>query len=264
MSIMDSLKNMFGGPKTPSEQYAKDVEATHKHMQKVMKSEQNRRDHLNSCRALMKECRTKFNMTIMAERDNAVKKKRSGIPIDREKLRIHEAAIGILTVDMAMFDLNSISSESDLNRAMNNMGKALRQMIRLDNNTSSISSTARNFIDMFYPSFKSMVDDSENYTAVKKAKESAKKGQATDVTSIYEIPEEIRARINETFVENLLAGDSFEMAMYKAQHQKHGEDMNSISHSGGLSDTDWDMINRLADQPDDDGIVKHGNSDSNG
>ena len=36
MSIMDSLKNMFGGPKTPSEQYAKDVEATHKHMQKVM------------------------------------------------------------------------------------------------------------------------------------------------------------------------------------------------------------------------------------
>lgn len=255
MGIFDKL---FGRELAPGEQYKKDVEATHKQMQKVMASEKAKRDHITKCVILMKECRTKFATAIMTERDIAAKKKRTGIPTDRERTRVHEAAIGILTADMALFDLDSITSEADLNRAMNNMGKALRQLIRLDNSTATISSSARNFIDMFYPSFKSLVSDSENYTAVKKTTESAKKGQPTDIVSIYEIPQEIRARINDTFVDNLLDGDSYEMAMFKATQNPVKE--HTVDVGGGLSKDAWDRINQLADQHDDGDLVDSGNS----
>lgn len=259
MSIFGKL---FGREQEPGEQYKKDVEATHKQMKKLMANEKAHRDHITNCVVLMKECRAKFTTSIATERGIANKKKHSGIPTDRERTHIHEAAIGILTVDMALFDLESISSEADLNKAMNTMGKALRQLIRLDNSTATISTSAKNFIDMFYPSFKSLVDGSENYTAVKKATESAKSGQPTDVVSIYEIPQEIRARINETFVDNLMAGDSYEMAMFKAQNAPVKEKNADVSGSG-LSQANWDRINALADQKDDDDIVKSSSANTN-
>ena len=252
MGIFDKI---FGRELEPGEQYKKDVEAAHKQIQKLMANEKAKRDHITNCVILMKDCRKKFVSTIMNERDIATKKKRSGIPTDREKTRIHEAAIGILTVDTALFDLQSISSEADLNKAMNNMGKALRQLIRLDNSTTAITSSAKNFIDMFYPSFKSLVNESENYTAVKKTTESAKKGQPTDIVSIYEIPQEIRARINDTFVENLLAGDSYEMAMFKAVNAPVKDQVADPAFGGGLSKEDWERLQRLSDEPDDGSLV---------
>ena len=250
---MSIFSKLFGHEMAPGEQYKKDVEATHKQMQKLMANEQAKRDHITKCVILMKECRTKFVTSIMTERDMASKKKMSGLPTDREKTRTHEAAIGILTVDMALFDLQSISSEADLNQAMNNMGKALRQLIRLDNSTATISNSARNFIDMFYPSFKSLVSDSENYTAVKKATESAKKGQPTDIVSIYEIPQEIRARINDTFVENLMAGDSYETAMFKAVNSPQKNI--TPEATGGLTAEELARLDRLSQEPDDGSLV---------
>ena len=255
MSIFDGIKNLFAGEKAPGEQYKKDVEATHKQMQKMMANEKDRRDHITKCVVLMKECRTKFNTAIMTEQGLVIKKKRTGFPTDRERTRIHEAAIGILTVDMALFDLESIVSEADLSRAMNNMGKALRQLIRLDNSTASISGSARKFIDMFYPSFKNLVDASENYTAVKKAAETAKKGEPADILSIYEIPPEIRARINDNFVDNLMEGDSYEMAMFKAQHSPAKESKADAIGSGSITKEYWDRINELAQQEDDGSII---------
>lgn len=252
MGIFDKL---FGRELEPGEQYKKDVEATHKQMQKLMANEKAKRDHITKCVILMKECRSKFVTAIMTEREIANKKKRTGIPTDRERTRIHEAAIGILTVDMALFDLESISSEADLNKAMNNMGKALRQLIRLDNSTATISNSAKNFIDMFYPSFKSLVNDSENYTAVKKTTESAKKGQPTDIVSIYEIPQEIRARINDTFVDNLMDGDSYEMAMFKAVNGPVKDKVSESVGGGGLSAEEIARLNALADERDDGSIV---------
>lgn len=246
MGIFDKL---FGRELAPGEQYKKDVEAAHKQMQKIMANEKAKRDHITKCVLLMKDCRTKFVTAIMTERDIAAKKKRNGFPTDREQTRIKEAAIGIMTVDTALFDLESISSEADLNKAMNNMGKALRQLIRLDNSTVTIGNSAKNFIDMFYPSFKSLVSDSENYTAVKKSTESAKKGQPTDIISIYEIPQEIRARINDTFVDNLMAGDSYEMAMFKAVNGPQKEQKADLN--GGLTQDEIELLERLANEQDD-------------
>ena len=262
MSIFNSIKNLFDGEKSSSEQYKRDVEATHKQMQKMMANEAARRDHITKCVVLMKECRTKFVSSIMTEREVATKKKRTGIPIDRERTRIREAAIGILTVDIALLDLESIASEADLNRAMNNMGKALRQLIHLDNTTSAISGSARYFVDAFYPGFKNLVNDSENYNAVKKAADSAKKKDPKEVESLYEIPKEIRDRIDDSFVENLLAGDSYEMAMFKAQYhavpsKEHKSDSDGC---GGMSEAEWDRITKLAAQAAVDGDDNSANS----
>lgn len=252
MGIFDKI---FGRELAPGEQYKKDVEATYKQMQKIMANEKAKRDHITNCVILMKDCRKKFVTSIMTEREIANKKKRTGFPTDRERTRIHEAAIGIMTVDTALFDLESISSEADLNKAMNNMGKALRQLIRLDNSTTAIGSSAKNFIDMFYPSFKSMVNESENYTAVKKTAESAKKGQPTDIVSIYEIPQEIRARINDTFVDNLMDGDSYEMAMFKAVNGPVKEEQQDVPGMGGMTAEERARLERLIEERDDGSIV---------
>lgn len=252
MGIFDKI---FGRELAPGEQYKKDVEATYKQMQKVMATEKNKRDHIAKCVILMKDCRSKFVSAIMSEREIANKKKHTGFLTDRERTRIHEAAIGIMTVDTALFDLDSISSEADLNKAMNNMGKALLQLIRLDNSTVAIGNSAKNFIDMFYPGFKSLVSDSENYTAVKKAAESAKKGPATDIVSIYEIPEEIRARINDTFVDNLMAGDSYEMAMFKAVNSPVKEEYQDGPGMGGMTAEERARLEKLVNEQDDGSIV---------
>ncbi len=217
MSIIDTIKNWIAGEQDPGAKYNKEVDALDKKIHNIMAKENTRREHISDCVVLMKDCRKKFAATIAEERNIAKEKSFSNLPTKREEDRVKEAAIGILTVDMALFDLDSISSESDMNKAMNSMGKALRQLVRLDNSTTAISASARNFIDMFFPGFKAMVAEGENYTAVKRTSGSAKSGQPTDLVSIYEIPKEIRDRIDSAFVDNLMKGDTYEIANFKAQ-----------------------------------------------
>lgn len=243
---MGIINKIFGGEKSANQAYHDAVEAEYKRMEKVRAKRGSRQAHINECVAVMKDCRTKFNQAITDERKIALKKNHSGIPTDRERNRIRDAAIGILTVDMALFDLESIKSEADLNAAMNQMGKALFQMIRLDQTNTNISTTSRSFIDLFYPSFKNMVEEENNYTVAKQKKEKVKRGEGTDIMAIYEIPKEIRDRIDDTFVDNLMQGDSYTIAMYKARMkptQKTAEVHTAVNSDSTL---DWDRINELA------------------
>ena len=155
MGVFDNLKKMFGTKEqTLSESFDAAVQAEYQRMEKIREKRGTRQNHVNECISVMKDCRTKFTQVIAEERKIAMKKSYNGIPDSRERTRIREAAIGILTVDMALFDLESISSEAELNAAMNQMGKALWQMIRLDQTNGGISASSRSFIDLFYPSFK--------------------------------------------------------------------------------------------------------------
>jgi hypothetical protein len=246
---------IFGKKKTvdPEKEYQSAVDAEYKRMEKLRAKRNNRQEHIVECITTMRDCRTSFNQAIMTERDLAKRKQRSALPIDRERIRIREAAIGILTVDMALFDLESVRSEADLNAAMNQMGKALKQLIRLDNATPNISNSSRKFIELFYPGFRGVVAETENYTYVKKAKDKSAHGEAVDIASMYEIPEEIRNRIDSTFVENLLQGDSYEMAMFKAQHAGKIETNTAgeVTQTDALSQQQWDRINALAAEADD-------------
>lgn len=248
MGIFGKKKNI-----DPEKEYNNAVEAEYKRMEKLRAKRNNRHEHIVECITTMKDCRTSFNQAIMTERDIAKRKQRSAIPVDRERTRIREAAIGILTVDMALFELESVRSEADLNSAMNQMGKALKQLVKLDNSTPNISNSSRKFIEMFYPGFRSMVEETENYTYIKKEKDKAKNGEAIDIASMYEIPAEIRNRINSTFVENLMQGDSYEMAMFKAQHAGKVEvtPTHEVNMVETLSDQQWDRINALAAEADD-------------
>ena len=255
MGVFDNLKKMFGTKEqTLSESFNAAVEAEYRRMEKIREKRGSRQNHVNECIALMKDCRTKFTQVIAEERKIAMKKNHNGIPDSRERTRIREAAIGILTVDMALFDLESISSEAELNAAMNQMGKALWQMIRLDQTNGGISASSRSFIDLFYPSFKGMVEEQETYTLSKKTKETVQRDEAIDIMSMYEIPKDIRDRIDDTFVENLMQGDGYAMAMYKARNNPvtkkdtvHAERFDA--HDDGM--INWDRINELADQADD-------------
>ena len=260
---------IFGKKKAvnPEKEYQSAVDAEYKKMEKLRSKRNDRREHIVECIATMKDCRTSFNQAISQERDIAKRKQRTALPIDRERTRIREAAIGILTVDMALFDLESVRSESDLNAAMNQMGKALKQLIRLDNSTPNISGGSRKFIDMFYPGFRSMVEESENYVYVKKEKDSSKHSEGIDIASMYEIPPEIRNRIDSTFVENLLQGDSYEMAMFKAQHGSKVEVTQSrevLERVNSLSADQWDRINALAAETDDVDLAEDSYSQSGG
>lgn len=248
MGIFGKKKNV-----DPEKEYKSAVDAEYKRMEKLRAKRNNRHEHIVECVTTMKDCRTSFNQAIMTERDIAKRKQRTGLPVDRERTRIREAAIGILTVDMALYDLETIRSEADLNAAMNQMGKALKQLIKLDNATPNISNSSRKFIDLFYPGFRNIVEETENYTYVKKDKVTSKSGEAMDIASMYEIPEEIRNRIDSTFVENLMQGDSYEMAMFKAQHAgKMDTAVNAESSKlGSLSEQQWDRINELAAEADD-------------
>lgn len=244
------IGNWFKREKSAEEKFDAAVEIERKRLEEIRAKGANRKKLINDCILVMNDCKRKFAQSIDTERKLAIKKRNSGIPIDKERDRMQEAAIGILTADMALFDLESVTSEADLNAAMNQMGKALFQLIRLDKSTASISSSSRSFIDVFYPGFKSVVEDGENYTIARKAKAAGEKSESVDLAAIYEIPEEIRRRIDDTFVDNLLAGDSYSMAMLKAQKnpvKKHSEAY--IPTDSG--DTDWDRINALASEDDD-------------
>lgn len=213
MGLFDIFKKK---DQTVEAQYQSEVDAEFKRMEKVRKARGTREAQVLECRTVMQECRASFEQSIRTERSIAMKKKREMIPADREKMRIREAAIGILVTESALLDLESISSEMDLNMAMNQMGKALKQLVKLDNSAETIGSRSRKFIDMFYPGFRSLIEGTEQYTFAKQAKVELEKGEEQNIASMYEIPKELRDRIDDTFVENLMAGDSFQMAKFKS------------------------------------------------
>lgn len=217
----DLFNKVFGNDEQdPVAAFNAQVEAEDKKMRKVRAAKEKRVTKVMDCVLVMQECKTAFENTIRQEREIANKKKRNMIPIDRERARLREAAIGIMVADMALLDLESISSEADLNSALNQMGKALRQLVYLDNTVASISNTSRKFIDQFYPGFQSLIEGTEQYDFGKKAKVALEQGEEQKIASMYEIPQEMRERIDDSFVDDLLAGDTYRTAMFKAIHRE--------------------------------------------
>lgn len=249
MGLLDIFKKK---DKTVEGKYESEVNAEYKRMEKLRQARGNRESQILECRMVMKECRASFEQTIRTERDIAMKKQRDLLPVNREKTRIREAAIGIMVTEAALLDLESISSEMDLNSAMNQMGKALKQLVRLDNSGATIGSRSRKFMDMFYPGFRSLVESTEQYTFAKKAKVELEQGEQQNIASLYEIPQEMRSRINDTFVNNLMAGDSYQMAKFKAFSKSMSKESSTLSADLDLPDDDqasfMARIDALADE----------------
>lgn len=196
----DSIKNMLGINKKPGAQMDYDIASEQRDIDRKLAVKEKRQKQVSECAAVLRECRFTFQKTITVENALAGDMRRKGYDTTKQKTRVREAAVGILVVDQALYELQSINSEADMNSAMNKMGMALRQLRRLDNSTTAISGSTERILRKWYPS----------------ALEEEGQAEVNAANTATEIPPEMRDKIDEAFVQNLMFGDSYEMCMAKA------------------------------------------------
>lgn len=194
--MLGFMNKLMGKDKSYREQYEQQMKKQQKVYDSVIKDKVKRVEMQGKCKAVLEECKLNFQATINNERARAMKMRQEGFDTSVEESRIRECAVGILVCNEAKFKLQSISSESDLNMTMNRLGMALRQMRRMDNSGSAISASTRNILEEWCPGVLAQL------------------GNGTDTQ--FEIPEALRSRIDNNMLADVLNGDDFDMAMYKA------------------------------------------------
>lgn len=194
MGFIDNIKNkLTGADKTSKERYDENIAKRQKRFDKILKEKAARQKMQGECAAVLDECRTAFSSCINTERARSRKKRMDGYDTSTEEARIREAAVGILIVDEAKYKLQSISSESDLNMAMNRLGMALRQLRRMDNSSTAVSASTERILEDWCPG---LVAESGDLTLTK-----------------LEVPAEMRSRIDDDFVSDLVAGNDYVTVM---------------------------------------------------
>lgn len=131
MAFMDDLKNVFS-TKTPEQIYAEGVLKDIRHLE-------NRTKMLAEMSGQLGMCERSFENIIRVSRLNAIKRRAAHLSDAGEKERIRDAAIGLLAVQEARFDLSSITTSQDLERSMKRLSSILRQMYRMDHYISVTS-----------------------------------------------------------------------------------------------------------------------------
>lgn len=234
--IFGNMKNFFGMNKNPGEQVEYDIRAEQAAIDKKLAAKERRQKQISECAAALHDCRMTFNQTILHENALAADTRRRGFDPVKQRVRVREAAIGIMVVDQALLELQSINSEAELNGAMNKMGMALRQLKRVDNSTTAVSGATERVLRQWYPAYDKEIAEAEAENTV------------------VEIPMEIQEKIDDTFVKNLMEGDSYEIAMLKSSlgskqadfARSDADDLfEQISNSGkqpAAGDTNYDDV----------------------
>ena len=203
------MNKITGADKTPKERYNDDINKRQKRFDKIMKEKETRQKMQGECAAVLDECRTAFSSCINTERARSRKKRIDGYDTSTEEARIREAAVGILIVDEAKYKLQAISSESDLNMAMNRLGMALRQLHRMDNSSTAVSPSTERILEDWCPGLM---------------------GESGDLTfTQLEVPPEMRGRINEAFVNSLLAGNNYDTTQKMLSYQNKTAPQDSVA-----------------------------------
>ena len=201
------------------------------HMTKQIKKETSKRlaekEHFQekaiNIGVILEECRFKFKQSILLASTQATEATLKGIQPVMQREIVREAAIGLLVVDRAEYELKSIRSENELSTAMNSLGMALRQLRRLGNTSSNISRSSERIIEQIFPG----------------ALNAEASGSYTDVIASMEVPAEIRSRVNEGFVDDLMNGDSPDWIIMKesilprndARHTHREDLLNAVRQS---------------------------------
>lgn len=200
--MFDKLKNLMKKtPEAPGDSFLNAVEKAYKKEKRTLDAKASRQRKIEDCAAVLRDCRFTFNKTINVENSLAAEMRRKGYPTTKQHARVKDAAVGILIVDQALYELKSINTETDLNSALNKMGMALRQLRRIDNSSTAVSGSTEKIIRQWYPtglSSEEIAKDLEDPT-------------------LPEVPLDITSIVDESFVQNMMQGDSFELCMLKRQ-----------------------------------------------
>ena len=188
-------------PEAPGDSFITTVDKAYKKSLSRMEAKEARQRRIEDCANVLRDCRFTFNKTIAVENARAAEMRMKGYPITKQHARVQDSAIGILIVDQALYELKSINSEADMNSAMNKMGMALRQLRRIDNSSAAVSGSTEKIIRQWYPAGLS----SEEFA------------KDLEDPTLPEISEDVHSIIDETFVQNMMMGDSFELCMLKRQ-----------------------------------------------
>lgn len=197
--MFDFLKKK--NPEAPGDSFLNTVEKAYKKEKRTLDAKAARQRKIEDCAAVLRDCRFTFNKTINVENSLAAEMRRKGYPTTKQHARVKDAAVGILIVDQALYELKSINTETDLNSALNKMGMALRQLRRIDNSSTAVSGSTEKIIRQWYPtglSSEEIAKDLEDPT-------------------LPEVPLDISSIVDESFVQNMMQGDSFELCMLKRQ-----------------------------------------------
>ncbi len=112
------------------------------YIDKTMKRIRQRQEHAQTIAAYaaqLEECRLFFQHTVDSSRLNVLRRREARVSDAMEQERIHDAIIGLLAVEEAKLDLSSISSAKDMDYAMRNLEKILRQMYRMNASSTSLT-----------------------------------------------------------------------------------------------------------------------------
>ena len=197
--MFDFLKKK--NPEAPGDSFLNTVEKAYKKEKRTLDAKAARQRKIEDCAAVLRDCRFTFNKTINVENSLAAEMRRKGYPTTKQHARVKDAAVGILIVDQALYELKSINTETDLNSALNKMGMALRQLRRIDNSSTAVSGSTEKIIRQWYPNglcSEEIAKDLEDPT-------------------LPEVPLDISSIVDESFVQNMMQGDSFELCMLKRQ-----------------------------------------------
>lgn len=165
-------------------------------MQKGQDERVARQMKINTCEVQLKSCDRVFTDVIHDECSTARELEESGFEADTQRARIRQAAMGRLVVKRTLIELQSVATEQQLNKAINNLGVAIRQMHRVTNySTQGVSRRNRKAVTNMLPTEEDAavfdIIDDENFP----------------------IPPEVADKVNESFVNNLMDGMTFEECM---------------------------------------------------
>lgn len=215
--------SIFGGDKISREKKA--LEKKFAKNDKRRANALQRTKQIDSCFAALTECERSFKKTILSERARAEEMQMKGYPIEEERARVREAAIGLLVADRAKYDLRGTPSEQSFNSAVNQLGMALKQLRKLDKSTSAVSSSVKKELQSWYP-----------YPLEENSADQ-------DPLAQMKLPQEMVQRIDKNFISNLMAGDSFETCMAKSVVAKETYGTDTLNDNNAY----WDAIKDVAD-----------------
>lgn len=148
------------------------------------------------CAATLEQCKRELNAVIRLERMRYKERLDKGMDPKRQRERMANAAKGRRIVDEAIAELEDNRHTEDLNSSINLVCLAVRQLERVSDSTPSISKR-------FYSRAKGLFHSEKDYE---------------EELNSLEIPPEVNKMVDHSFVDNLVAGDSYDTCLKKYIH----------------------------------------------